>query len=374
MTRDEVRSAAQLAGSGAAGIAQHAERIHGAIARRVFGSIGPGAAPIAATHDLVARATYGAVRVSLSSAGTLVGAALAPTISDSARPFAATRAGGLAQSIVNGLIGDDLTSADEALAISMAVRLHGDDVALNRDALAAAWPAASGSLVVFVHGLFENETSWHGVFGERLQDELDFTALHLRYNTGRPIAANGTDLDDLLRRLVAEWPTSVERLVLVGHSMGGLVVRSACQLGAEEGAKWVPLLSDVVSLASPHRGAGLARALGRAGRALRLVPEAAPWANVIDHSPGVRDLEAGVDVPGVPTAQHHIVWSRLDGVPGLVLGDLLVTPKSARGCDHADAIEVRGANHFELLTHPEVADALHRWLASPRSDRAADQA
>ena len=33
------------------------------------------------------------------------------------------------------------------------------------------------------------------------------------------------------RRAVADWPVAVERLALIGHSMGGLVARSACHHG-----------------------------------------------------------------------------------------------------------------------------------------------
>jgi hypothetical protein len=127
----------------------------------------------------------------------------------------------------------------------------------------------------------------------------------------------------------------------------------------------VPNLSDVVLLASPHRGARLAVVMGAAGRGLRRLPEAAPWADLVDHSPGVRDLQRGLDVQGVPTARHHIVWSALDGAAGVLLGDLLVHPRSARGCDHVDAVEVSGVDHFALLTHPHVYDALRTWLSVP---------
>ena len=46
------------------------------------------------------------------------------------------------------------------LAIPMAVRAGGRDVALDRDALAAAFPDATGRVVVFLHGLCENESYW----------------------------------------------------------------------------------------------------------------------------------------------------------------------------------------------------------------------
>ena len=365
MTRDEVEASARLTGRAAAGVAQHAQRIHTAIARRVFGPLEPGAARVALAHDVIAGAAYSAMPTPLIFAGTAVGAALAATTPTSARPLSANRAGGIAQSVLNGLIGADLAAVADPLAIRMAMRHDGDDVELSTGGLAEAFPDATAYVVVLIHGLFEDDASWGGVFGRQLRDDVGCTAVHVRYNTGRAIADNGADLDGLLCSLVDRWPVPVERLALVGHSMGGLVARSACRKGADTGARWVPLLSDVVSLASPHRGARLAVLIGAAGRGLRRVPEAAPWAALVDHSPGVRDLQRGLDVQGVPTARHHLVWSALDGAAGVLLGDLLVHPRSARGCDHVDAVQVSGLDHFALLTHPEVYNALRTWLSAP---------
>lgn len=52
-------------------------------------------------------------------------------------------------------------------------------------------------------------------YGQRLQDELSFTPVTLRYNTGLRISANGRELAALLDGLVAGWPLGVEELVLV---------------------------------------------------------------------------------------------------------------------------------------------------------------
>ena len=68
--------------------------------------------------------------------------------------------GRFVSSAVNGLIGDRLLRERPQLAIPMAVRLHGADVDLEPDALAAAFPEATGRLVVFLHGLCENESYW----------------------------------------------------------------------------------------------------------------------------------------------------------------------------------------------------------------------
>ena len=50
----------------------------------------------------------------------------------------------------------------------------------------------------------------------------------MRANSGLPLAENSVDLAGILTGLVQEWPVPVRRIALVGHSMGGLVVRGAC--------------------------------------------------------------------------------------------------------------------------------------------------
>jgi pimeloyl-ACP methyl ester carboxylesterase len=135
----------------------------------------------------------------------------------------------------------------------MAIWYRGADVVVEADPLLAAFPGATGDVAVFVHGLVENDRSWwwsartyYGdadvSYGTRLRDDLGITPVDLRYTTGLPVAANGRRLDELLAALVDAWPVPVERLSLVGHSMGRLVIRGACHRGAAERRPWVGLV------------------------------------------------------------------------------------------------------------------------------------
>src|SRR3546814_17535470 len=63
---------------------------------------------------------------------------------------------------------------------------------------------------------------------------LGWTPVMLRVNTGRAIRDNGVELAALLRTLVAEWPGGVERVALIGHSMGGLIARAGCSVVTDE--------------------------------------------------------------------------------------------------------------------------------------------
>ena len=272
----------------------------------------------------------------------------------------------------------------------MAVRHEGRPLSLDRAQLAAAHPDASSTVVVFVHGLGGTEHAWgdRESFAARLTDETAASCVRVRYTTGRHIHANGRDLDVLLAGLTRGWPVPVERLVLVGHSMGGLVLRSAIHSGVGSGASWVPLVSDVFHLGSPHRGAPLERWAAASSAALHRLPETAPFARLLDtRSAGVKDLRHGAiveadwaatdpdtdredhagDVPLLPTARHHFVaatlTSRRGGLLAERVGDVLVPPSSATGQGPAGrrtafptdrARHVGRAHHLDLLDHPEV--------------------
>ena len=95
-------------------------------------------------------------------------------------------------------------------------------------------------------------------YGRRLQTEFGYTPVYIRYNTGRHVSDSGHDLARLLNELTAAWPHEIQEILLVGHSMGGLVIRSACHYGTEASAPWVAHVRHVFYLGSPHLGAPLA--------------------------------------------------------------------------------------------------------------------
>jgi len=294
-------------------------------------------------------------------------------------------------SAVNGLIGDRLRDERPELAIEMAVRRGGRDVPLEADALAEAFPDASGEVVVFLHGLGENDDSWHlrrdelgGTYGSRLDDETGWTSVYLRANTGLPIAENGVALASLLDRLVERWPTRVGRIALVGHSMGGLIMRAACAVDtlAQERepapGPWTERVTNVVTLGTPHLGAPLEQVVNAGARILGVLPESAPFGRILEYrSVGILDLRRGLaaDVQHLPHARYHLVAATLAGSHSHpvseVFGDLLVRYPSAIGKSRwgsamfpdADILHVPGTDHFGLLNHPDVYDALKTWLA-----------
>jgi pimeloyl-ACP methyl ester carboxylesterase len=407
MRNAEVRELGRLAGETVGGVAAFAGEMHRGIASRVFGALGPLGLPARFIHHGATGAVYPAVRKALA-AGPKAGAALAArSTGPDALPASASIGGSLAIGALNGAIGDALARQNSPLALEMSLRHEGREVVPDAAGLASAYPHATSSLVVFVHGLCETDEAWKLLplrrsergerlsYGDRLAAELGYTPLFVRYNTGLRISDNGRALSELLDRVVEEWPLPVERLALVGHSMGGLVSRGACHAGEIQGHRWIEPLRHVFCLGTPHLGAPLEKAANVAGWAFSRLPETTAFAKLVNgRSVGIKDLRFGScveadwcdcdpdeflndrcqDVPFLESATYCFVGATLstsaDGMVGRLMGDLLVRYPSASGNGRRRRIPFEidngmflgGATHFDLLNHPSVYEQLHAWL------------
>jgi pimeloyl-ACP methyl ester carboxylesterase len=275
----------------------------------------------------------------------------------------------LAVSVLNGAIGDYLQRTGNGLATRMAWIDRGSR-------------APSPRVVVLVHGLMCSETVWDfpggGDYGTWLERDLGYTPLYVRYNSGLPIAENGAALSHLLEALLDGHPLPIEELVLLGYSMGGLVVRAACHAATESGARWLPRARRCVYVGTPHRGAPLER-FGRVlSRVLSQVDD--PYTQLAHQlaelrSLGVKDLGDGAHpVPLLPGLSHYLVAGTLSREPWLtaLFGDALVPVPSATD-GHADALGtlplprehiriVPAVGHVGLAHHMEVYQHIRTWL------------
>jgi pimeloyl-ACP methyl ester carboxylesterase len=212
-------------------------------------------------------------------------------------------------------------------------------------------------------------------------------------NTGLHVSVNGRTLAELLEQLHTHWPVPITELVLVGHSMGGLVARSACHYGAEQQHRWADAVSHVVCLGSPHLGADLEKGVSAASWALARFPETHAIATFLNaRSDGVKDLRFGAcldedwhdadpdeflrdrchEVPFLPHATYHFVAATVTPpLLGIVAGDHLVRPQSASGrgrsrripFEEEHGLTLTGLNHLDLLNHPLIYAKLRYWLA-----------
>lgn len=290
-----------------------------------------------------------------------------------------------ASAIASGFLGDWLESRNNALAVPMTLLHEGREVDPRNPAI----DQASGTICLSIHGLMELESVWRlpgteeQSYGSVLSAKVPggVTDLMLRYNTGRPIYRNGEDLAALLEVMVASWPVPVTRVILIGHSMGGLLIRSACHYGQVSGHRWANLLGDCVYIGSPHDGSWLARGAHAAAGLLNEMPRdyLRVAGEVIDlRSEGIRNLTRGEvlargteETPLIPGVRHFVVCgllarSRKNPVNAL-FGDALVHESSAQGRERsgwelAGVTTFPGVDHIRLAHHPDVAKQLEAWL------------
>lgn len=296
---------------------------------------------------------------------------------------------------LNGVFGDHLADSGNPLAIAMQFRVGGRPW---REAITPA-AAPSGKLLVLVHGLAMNDLQWSRQghdHGQALARDLGYTPVYLHYDSGRHVSQNGRDFALRLGELVASWPVPVQELAIIGHSMGGLVTRSACHQGA--GQAWARKLSHLVFLGTPHHGAPLERGGRLVDTLLAISPYAAPLARLGQaRSAGITDLRYGnlkdADWQQHPSRHHQArddrvptplpegvatglvaatTAQRATGLRSATLGDGLVPLASALGEHRNPALclkvpedhrlVVTSANHWDLLSRADVYEQLRAWL------------
>ena len=395
----DLRAAASLATQATAGLVDLVEAVHARIA--TLPMTGPAPERTRGITGLVYKTVRGTTRIVGGSLDALLGW-LEPTVKNSANGLATPEREAFLAAL-NGVLGDHLAATANALATPMTLRVNGQPLVLEREALAAALPAANGRVLVLLHGLCMNDLQWQRAghdHGAWLAQQAGWTPVYLRYNSGLSIADNGQQLSALLAALTTAWPQpsqetrAITRLALLGHSMGGLVSRSAIHAGRQAGLAWTQTLTDLVCLGTPHHGAPLERAGHGLDLLLQATPYSAPFARLGQlRSAGITDLRHGrllasdgatamqrTPVPLPAGVQCHALAASLS-TEGLesqeatgrrLRGDGLVPVASALG-QHADPKfdlgfapgrqgVVYGTGHLDLLSSPVVAQHLMRWL------------
>ena len=406
-----IGAAGRLVGDVLAGGVGVIRDVHRAVADRWFGVAGPVAWPARVMHDGIAGGVYAVVGAAHALAPRAA-SVLAAGVYGGDAPVAGTapRAGPVLAA-VNGLWGDRISERYPALAIAMTVRAHGADIPVTADGLRAAEPAATSRVVVFVHGLFEDDRSWSPSagsgddapvsFGTQLRRDAGYTPVYVRYNTGHRVSDNGRRLAELMAALHQHWPVPVDEIAFVGHSMGGLVVRAACHYGRLGGHEWVRAVRHVFCLGTPHLGAPLEKGVNATAWLLSRLPETAPVATVLNsRSVGVKDLRYGAvveedwrdidvdeflrdrctEVRFLDHVRYYFIGATLTRSPdhpvGRLLGDLLVQLPSASGQGRRRRIpfpvehgrHLGGLHHLDLLRHPSVYRQLRTWITTAPAD------
>lgn len=303
-------------------------------------------------------------------------------------------------SVLNGVLGDHLHDTGNPLARSFSLRdaaghpLHartpsGSPSAPEKAAVEKATleeeAASGGVLVVFVHGLCLSDRAWAPTAGRpghvsAIAAATGGRPVFARYNTGRSIRGNGRLFARQLASLVARRDLP-PRIVLVAHSMGGLVVRHALRYACETEACWPDLVSETVYLGTPHEGAPLERAGAWVEAQLRRTAWTAPFTALTSlRSQGIQDLRHGMasssdsSNPGIAPcpAPGRVLYAGATLSPGASpasrAGDGLVPVDSALcGSDTSPSATrrvFRNLGHFDLLRDPAVTREVCTWLTA----------
>ncbi len=378
----DLTGASRLAIEAVMGVTELVEAVHMNVLNKAIGK--PIVRPVAGVTSFVYRSVKGVTRL----VGGGLDAVLAKLVPDLGEPASWAGRDALLAAL-NGVLGDRLAASDNPLAIKMTFRQGGLPLSLT---------APTGRILVLAHGLCMNDLQWRrdGVdHGATLAAERGYTPVYLHYNSGRHISENGREFAQRLQELVDDWPVPVQELVIVGHSMGGLLARSACHYGALAGHGWLARLSKIVFIGTPHHGAPLERG----GNWVHLFTDfsaySAPFSRLAKiRSAGITDLRHGSvlddDWDGKDRFEHGVPLPQWVAPPAgvrcyaiaatigkregdladrLLAGDGLVPLPSALAehPDPARSLELERrvlyqTNHMQLLSSPEVSEQLLAWL------------
>ncbi|MGE5180480.1 MAG: esterase/lipase family protein [Acidobacteriota bacterium] len=348
----DVAGVGRLALDAMSGLTDVVESMHGTIARRPLPFGGRGETRTRG----ITRFVYQTIRAVTHVTGASFDAAVSAIGADPTAHATSPRRDAIV-SALNGVLGDHLAATGNPLAIAMQLRRR-------------EHPTTARALVL-VHGLCMTDQQW-------LRDGRDhgaalaaagWTPSYVRYNTGCAIATNGRELSEQLEQLVAGWPLPLDELAIIGHSMGGLVARSACDHARSAGHAWLARLAKLVCLGTPHHGAPLERAGNLLEMLVGVSPYAAPIARLGGiRSAGIKDLRFGIQAP----LPERVACFAIAGRRGRLLGDGLVPVASALGhhddprlalaFPRAHQHVIDDCDHLELLSSPAVFARIAGWL------------
>ena len=301
-------------------------------------------------------------------------------------------------SALNGVLGDYLVKKENPLAIPMQLRRDSRPILMGAPTLFESIQQSNKKIVLMVHGSCMNDLQWNRQghnHGTALENNFELFPIFLHYNTGRHISENGRELANLLEAFVKHLPWSIE-LIIIAHSMGGLVSRSACYYGDLAQHTWLNHLKKLIFLGTPHHGALLEKSGNWVDILLEANPYSAPFAKLGKlRSSGLTDLRYGniLDedwkgsdrfkysgdnrkaTPLPDNVQCYTIAATAGKKPGRInddlIGDGLVTLNSALGRNKNPDLNLlfpeshqwigRNMNHIDLLNHPDVYKAIKKF-------------
>ena len=294
--------------------------------------------------------------------------------------------------VLNGVIGDTLASQGSKLAIQ--AKLLGKP--------------GGKKICILVHGLCASEETWEFSedaaqnYGSLLQRDLGYAPLYLHYNSGLHISTNGRLLAGLLDDVFKNSSTPIKEIIFIGHSMGGLVVRSACHYGQKNKSHWVKRVKKIFLLGTPHHGNDYEKLGNLASKILRVFSSRVE-ALGNKRSAGIKDLRFGnlLDedwkghdadalwkdnrhpVPLLPGVDYYVIAATLakknHNLFTQYFGDGMIPTHNAAGWSFRKSKTIpfsprhfkciRGVSHVRLAAHRKVYKQIFKWCASRTFDK-----
>lgn len=293
----------------------------------------------------------------------------------------------------NGVAGDKLAYWQNALAMPMEF-INGDGETLSIEQINRH---QSDGIVIFLHGLACSDHDWKTDEHHKLVESLkqqNKQVIWLRYNSGLHIHQNGERLAEMLQFIDFED----KDLTLIGHSMGGLLMRSAYIIAQTHKYKWLNKLSRAVYIGSPHHGSQFERSGNYANALVGMIPYLRPFMRLGNiRSNAIKDLRFGYIIkensakgihshddarrgtPSLPSyheeGTHHLfIASSLNSTTrNNFIGDGLVPVKSALGehqtkrrltikAEHLKKIHISDVSHMGHFSDSRVYDAIKVFL------------
>ncbi|MCK6556471.1 alpha/beta hydrolase [Candidatus Binatia bacterium] len=280
----------------------------------------------------------------------------------------------------------------------------------REDNLFLLYPYRRGRIpVVFVHGTASSPVRWAEMANELMNDPVlgqRYQFWFFLYNTGNPVPYSAMRLREALQRVVATMdPTgsdpALRRMVLIGHSQGGLLTKMTV---VSSGTRFwdasidvpferadlspetkdllrrsmfvepLPFVTEVVFIATPHRGSFLAEnVLGKVAR--RLVSFPATLTKVGVEVVKLNPSGAARTAVGVPTAIDNMDGAQpfiqtlapLPIAPGVTAHSIVAVQGDGPPEDGDDGVVAYSSAHIDGVASELIVRSGHSTQGTPQT-------
>jgi hypothetical protein len=292
--------------------------------------------------------------------------------------------------------------------------LGGNDDLLRNTGFYTLEPYKSDKIpLITVHGLFSNPLTWMDVHNDLMGDAAireRYQVWHYLYPTSLPIIENTLTfrdkLDELHTYLTEDGATKTPGMVIISHSMGGILTRTAVVTNSDAMRQYLfenpdklkqlpedvrkeiepyvnfsrkPYIDRVIFVAVPHRGSDIAdNWIGRIGRALMSLPRTV-LVKTASLAKGARNLikpslqsEFDDDDPssirGLSTRNPTLIGLSLNPIdPAVPYHSIIGDRGKGDGVDSSDGIVAYKSSHLDGAQSESIVPADHTAHAHPKA-------